>query len=189
PGDNPVLRWQESLKQAREEMASLRLNDAIARLTDLAIDVGRLRGTAVEDYLPVVLGSLGECYFHSGQHDRALEPTRQALERVRHRDDVEGIVAYLGNLYEIHRYRGEPQPAARQPEELASTCERKGDADQARRYRHQARLVRAGEPLLRVVIDVGGKRYELDEVLAGIEGAVRFLFERNRLALAPSRAL
>src|SRR5262249_58055199 len=55
PGDNPVLRWQESLKQAREEMASLRLNDAIARLTDLAIDVGRLRGTAVEDYLPVVL--------------------------------------------------------------------------------------------------------------------------------------
>src|SRR5262249_24485065 len=49
--------------------------------------------------------------------------------------------------------------------------------------------VRAGEPLLRVVLDVGGRRYELDEALQGVEGPVRFLYERNRRSLAPSDAL
>jgi hypothetical protein len=40
-----------------------------------------------------------------------------------------------------------------------------------------------------VVADVDGRRCELDEVLAGQAGAVRFAFERDRLTLRPAAAL
>src|SRR5262249_60624336 len=89
PGQNPAENWEARLKQVREDMASLRLAEAIARLNDLVIDVGLLRGSLVDAYLPLVLGTLGERYFQSGLHERALDPTRQALERVRNSNDDE----------------------------------------------------------------------------------------------------
>jgi tetratricopeptide (TPR) repeat protein len=189
PGSNPIERWDAILDQARQEMNELRYDEASARLTDLAIDIGRLKGSAVDAYLPVVFGSLGECHFQSGRADRAVEPTRQALALVRKSGDAEGILAYLGNLYETHRYLGQAEPAAACADELATLYEQMGQPGQARRYRNQSRLVRAGEPLLRIVLDVSGQRYELDEVIKGVEGSVKFLFERNRLALQPSQVL
>ncbi len=189
PGSNPVQRWQQELEQARREMSQLCYQEAAQRLTDLAIDVGQLRGTAVDAFLPVILGSLGECYFQLGQMERAIEPTRQALQRVRQGGDVQGVIAYLGNLYEIHRYQGRGQEAAACAEELAELHQQQGRPGEARRYRNQARLVRAGEPLLRVVVDLGGQRYELEEVPGGLSGSVRFLFERNRLTLRPAEVL
>src|SRR5207244_1337024 len=51
------------------------------------------------------------------------------------------------------------------------------------RYRRQAGLLRHGEPLLRVVADVSGQRYEIEEVIAGVEGSVRLVYERNRVTL------
>jgi tetratricopeptide (TPR) repeat protein len=189
PGDNPVERWRQALERARRDMAELRYREGAEQLTDLAIDVGRLRGTAVDSFLPVVLGSLGECWFQSGQAERAVEPTRQALERVRAADDTEGVAAYLGNLYEIFRYLDRRAEAADCADELAALAEQQGRPGDARRYRQQARLVRAGEPPVRVVVDLGGQRYEPDEVPGGLSGSVRFLFERNRLTLRPAQVL
>jgi tetratricopeptide (TPR) repeat protein len=187
--EDPTPRWDAALKQARQDMAVLRLADAVGRLTDLALEVGQSRDGAADAYVPVVLATLGECFFQAGQHDRALEATRQALEGFRKRNGDEGAEDYLGSLYEIHRYRGESEEAANCADQFAEALERRGRAAEAARYRKQARLVRAGEPLLRVVLDVGGNRYELDEALQGVEGPVRFLFERNRRSLAPSDAL
>ncbi len=186
---NPVERWQQVLQQGRDDMAGLRYPEATERLTDLVIDVGRLQGSAVEAYLPVVLGTLGECWFQASQADRALEPTRQALQRVRTSGDEEGIFAYLGNLYEMHRYLGQSDEAAACIEQLAALHEQKGHAAEARRYRKQALLVRTGEPLNRVVVDLAGQRYEVAEVPGGLSGSVKFLFERNRLTLRPAEAL
>ncbi len=56
-------------------------------------------------------------------------------------------------------------------------------------YRRQAALVRAGEPLCRVVVQVDGRRMEVDEVLAGAAGRLSFLIERNRLTLRPAQHL
>ncbi len=53
----------------------------------------------------------------------------------------------------------------------------------------QARLVRAGEPLNRVIVNLDGKRKELAEVLAGTPGKVQFAFVRNRITLRPAEAL
>jgi tetratricopeptide (TPR) repeat protein len=188
-GSNPVERWQQALAEARREMDQLRYQEAAARLTDLAIDVGRLKGSAVETYLPVILGSLGECYFHTGHAVRAVEPTRQALELVRKIGDPNGIAAYLGNLYELHRYLGQGAEAGACADELAQIHERQERTADARRYRNQARLVRAGEPLLRVIVDLGGQRYEVEEVPRGLAGTARFAFERNRLMLRPAQVL
>jgi tetratricopeptide (TPR) repeat protein len=188
PHPDPVIRWQRQLEQVQQRMEDLHYAEAAELLTDLLIDIGRLQGSAVDAYLPVAFGSLGECYFQGGQADRAIKPTRQALEIVTRTGDFDGMAAYLGNLYEIHRYLGQSAPAADCAERLATLAEQQGRSDQAVRYRKQAHLVRAGEPLNRVVVEMAGQRYELAEVLEGGKvGSVRFHFERNRITLRPAR--
>jgi tetratricopeptide (TPR) repeat protein len=166
-------------------MGELRYREAAGLLTDLLIDVRELRGSAVDAYLPVTYGYLGECYFQASQADRAVAPTAQALERASRCEDLEGVAAYLGNLYEIHRYLGQTSDAAQFAQRLAEVLARQGKAEEAERYARQAERVRAGEPLNRVVVDVDGQRFELAEVLRGQAGNVRFFFERNRLTLRP----
>jgi tetratricopeptide (TPR) repeat protein len=188
-GTNPLERWQKRVEEARSLKEDLHYRDAVTLLTDQLIDARKLKGSGVDAYLPVTLGELGECYFQLGEADRALAPTEQALEIVRRTGDTEGILAYLGNLYEAHRYLEQAEPAARCAEQLAEHLQQQGQADEARRYRSQAARVRAGEPRNRVVIDLDGRRLEVEEVLGGIEGRVRFLFERNKLTLRPAEVL
>jgi tetratricopeptide (TPR) repeat protein len=189
PESNPIVRWQQSLQEARKLKEELRYAEAVEKLNDLLIDVRSLKGSAVDAYLPVTLGELGECYFQSGEGNKAIAPTEQALEHVRRVGDAEGIRAYLGNLYEMHRYLDQPQKAADYADQLADHLDRFNQPHEARRYRNQARLVRQGEPLNRVVLEMNGVRYEVDEVLHGIEGGVRFYFERNKLMLHSAEVL
>jgi hypothetical protein len=65
PQDNPLLRWQEGLRQAEALMAELRYAEARQLLSDLLIDARGLRGSGVDTYLPITLGRLGECYFQA----------------------------------------------------------------------------------------------------------------------------
>lgn len=188
-GTNPIDRWRQSLDAVRKLKDDLRYPDAVAQLTDLLIDVRKLKGTAVDAYLPITLGELGECYFQSGDAVKALAPTRQALDLVQRAADHEGIRAYLGNLYEIHRYLDQPDEAANCMAQLADAHDRHGDATEARRCRARADFVRRGEPRNRVVVEINGQLYELDEVLQGIEGGVRFHFARHKLTLRPAETL
>ena len=121
--------------------------------------------------------NLGECAFQLGDAARSLPATRKALHLAREAGDAGLVAAILGNLYEVHRYLGDPT-AAENAEELARLS-----TEDAPRYLRQAALIRRGEPLLRVVADVDGRRYELEEVLAGIAGPVRLVYERDRLTL------
>ncbi len=187
PEDNPLWRWQEALRQTQAMMQELRYQEAAGRLSDLLIDVRELQGSGADAYLPLTYGRLGECYFQAGEAAKAVAPTRQALELCEKHGDVEGVIAYHGNLYEIHRYLGEAGPAAEHAERLAGVMVKAGREDDAAWYRKQAPLVRAGEPLNRVVALVGERRYELDDVPLVKDGRVQFLFERNRVSLQPSR--
>jgi len=183
--DNPAVRWQQLLEKVGSSMDDLRYAECIPLLTDQLIDVRGTSGSAVLAYLPVTYGYLGECYFQNGEPAKALAPTRQACDLVRRAGDREGMAAYLGNLYEIHRYLGQSEPAAQAAEELAEVLDTDKPAEAAR-YRRQADLVRAGEPLNRVIVNVDGQRHELEEVLAGTPGKLQFAFERNRLTLRPA---
>jgi tetratricopeptide (TPR) repeat protein len=188
-GDNPLVRWQQRLDHAQKAMDELRYRETAGVLTDLLIDVRGLKGSGPDAYLPPTFGLLGECYFQSGEVEKAVAPTEQALQICRRTGDVEGVATYLGNLYEIHRYRGASQRAADAAEELAERLGEQGQKAEAEQYTRQAQLVRQGEPLNRVIVNVDGRRRELDEVLAGTPGQVQFAFVRNRVTLRPAEAL
>jgi tetratricopeptide (TPR) repeat protein len=189
PKDNPLVRWQQDLEAARKEMEGFRYKRAVDRLKAVLAAVKELRGSGADAYLPVTHGSLGECYFQTGLAEKAVAPTKLALDLCRRSGDLEGVAAYLGNLYEIHRWLSQAQQAAICADELADVHDQRRQPDEAARYRRQAELVRKGEPPLRVIVAINGRRYEMDEVRAGVEGKIEFLLERNRLALRPSGAL
>lgn len=187
--DNPVVQWQKELDEAQKAMEELRYHETAGRLADLLIDVHELKGSGPDTYRAITLGLMGECYFQSGEADKAVAPTEQALQICRRTGDMEGLLTYLGNLYEIHRYRGNGRRAADAAEELAEQLAQLGRTAEADPYVRQARLVRAGEPLNRVIVNIEGQRKELDELLVGMQGKVQFAIVRNRLTLAPAQSL
>jgi tetratricopeptide (TPR) repeat protein len=172
----PPAEWPARLEQARAHMDALRYRAA----TDL------LRPLIASSPLPIALLMLGECRFQSGDSAGALVPTEQALNSLRNGGSTEELLAVLGNLYEIHRYRGDREKAATAAEEMATILDRQGHPERASQYRRQAALVRAGEPLCRAVAELNGARCEVDEVIAGRAGTVRFVLERNRVTLRPA---
>jgi hypothetical protein len=120
---------------------------------------------------PEHLAMLAECQFQQGRAAEAAATAQRGLDNST-RD--EGKTVLWGTLYEACRYAGDAAGAARACVELAR---------RDRKYLAQAAIVRQGEPLLRVVADIDGQRYEIDEVLVGVAGPVRLMFERNRLSL------
>jgi hypothetical protein len=60
-----------------------------------------------------------------------------------------------------------------------------GQAGPATKWRGRARLVRAGEPLNRVVVVVDGEQHELHDLPAVDELRGGFVFQRNRFTLSP----
>jgi tetratricopeptide (TPR) repeat protein len=139
-----------------------------------------------ESTSPLVLGKMGECHFQLGRPEEARELTMQALEQCRLASDGEGVRAYLGNLYEIDRYRGQGARAAKWAEQLAYEYTSLGQTALAERMRRRARVA-PNEPLSRVVAVTDEGTFELDEPF--FERSVQFAFERNRVTLQPCRAL
>lgn len=188
---NPVVTWQQTLGEAKELMGRLRYAEARQALSHAVAEARGLQGSAVDSLLPVTFGMLGECYFQLGEAATALDPTATALRLCEEQGDLAGILAYQGNLFEIHRYLGQAEPAALAAERCADALTAAGQADQAAAWRRQARVARVGEPLNRVVLMVegAGEREvdELDELQSVAGQRVNFIFKRNRLTLEPSR--
>lgn len=177
--DNPIEAWRETLSQANELREQLRLAEAVALLTDLLIDTRELAGSGVDTLRPPTYGLLGDLQFHRGQAADGLEPTRQALAGCEALGDHVGTRTYLTNLYEMHRSLDQRDDAAACAERL-STLPKNPWADW---FGAQAGIVRSGEPLNRVVVDVGTERFELSD--APTEGRLRFSFHRNRISRYP----
>jgi tetratricopeptide (TPR) repeat protein len=177
PESNPVLKWQQQLEQARQAMEELRYRETAELLTDLLIDVRGLRGSAADTYLPITYGYLGECYFQSAQADKAVAPTRQALELCERAGDAEGRLAYLGNLYEIHRYLGQAEEAAGYAERLRAHDEAAAllaTAVAAQAAKRGLLLLKAGiySNCIRVLCPLVLSDEELDEALSVWEAAL-----------------
>jgi tetratricopeptide (TPR) repeat protein len=190
--ENPIPRWEKGLRQAEALMKEVRFPEAIALLSDLLIDFHPLldvQGNVVASNLPLTYGHLGVSYFQTGRADKAVGSLEQALELCRRHGDAQGAIAHLGNLFEAHRYLGQSGPAADYAERLADAMTAQGNAGQAAWVRKQAAVVRAGEPLVRMVAEANDQRYELSELDAAAlrPGVyVSFVFYRNRTNLRPA---
>jgi tetratricopeptide (TPR) repeat protein len=189
PEDNPLVRWETELGRARDEMHALRYPEATRRLEELAAQTASLQGTGPDRMRPLTLGFLADAYFQQRRGERAVPLLQEALSRSRALRDRDGVIAYLGNLYEVHRYLGRPAEAARFADELAETFDANERPAEARRYRRLASIAREGAPKNRVVAVLDDdSRLELDE-LPKPSGRVRFVFERDRLTLRPAGVL
>jgi tetratricopeptide (TPR) repeat protein len=184
---NPVVVWQHALGEARELMGRLHYGEARQVLSNALAEARELVGSAVDSLLPVTYGMLGECCFQLGDAATALDPTATALRLCEEQGDQAGVLAYLGNLFEINRYLGQAELAAVAAERYADALTTAGEARQAAMWRQHAQLVRAGEPLNRVVVVVDGDQRELDDVHGVSEQRVQFVFKRSRLTLEPAR--
>ncbi len=196
---SPMDRWHEGLEASQKLLDDGAHREAATLLQTIVEETDGVRGSWVDEYLPVTLGMLGGAYFNAGLVERASEPTARALALCEEVQDEEGIAAYLTNLHEIRRYLGESKDAATLARALADRLDGR-DPDRARRMRTRARIIDGGEPRLRVVVlpPEGSGPVELDELhlLAPIVhdddhvhdddsmlGGLRFAFERNRVTL------
>jgi tetratricopeptide (TPR) repeat protein len=189
---SPLDRWHGSLERAHALLAESQYAEAATLLQAIVDETEGLRGSWVDRYLPITLGMLGSAHFNVGRVEDAAEPTRRALAICEATGDVEGVVAYLTNLHEIERWRGEVESAAGLADRLGEAL-RDGDPARARRYVERARRLRAGEPLVRVVVvpDNEATAVELDQLheLGDEPKRMTFAFERNRVTLGAAAAL
>jgi tetratricopeptide (TPR) repeat protein len=189
---SPIDRWHDSLERAQTLLREQKHAEAAALLQAIVDETAGLRGSWVDQYLPVTLGMLGTAHFNAGRVEEAVEPTRRALSICEGTGDVEGIVAYVINLHEIERWRGHAEAAAELADRLGELLAA-DDPARARRYVERARRLRAGEPLLRVVVVPEGSRngVELDQLheLPEQTSRMEFAFERNRVTLGAANAL
>ena len=185
--DNPITRWQEDLRAAFEAMTELRFADAAEQLRALLDSTHDLKGTGPDRLRPITLGYLGECLFHTAHAEEAVQHLDRALALCVAIEDAEGVLAYLRNLFEVHRYLGESEKAAKFAEQIARGLEASGEYGDE--YRQAATRLRAGEPPLRVIALVDGKKRELDAIESPTAGRIQLVFERNRLTLRPAQVL
>ena len=99
------------------------------------------------------------------------------------------MTVYAQGLYEINRYLGRGEQAADFAQLLAEMLEAGGRHREAARCRKRALLSRAGEPLNRVVVEVGDEQFELEEAPKLNQGTMRFGYARNRPMLHPAEVL
>lgn len=175
--------WQTDLGQAQQLMQELKLEEAkpiLQRCLDRASGVS---GAGVEKFLPLTLGFLGECYFHSNEMDKAAEYMEKAYQLCNMSGDIDAALAYRSNLYEIYRYTSQADKAIQCAEEIAQKQYDRGELVQASNWREQCKSVKAGEPNHRVVVRIAEELFELDEI-PKVEGEkVEFVLTRNRIEL------
>jgi tetratricopeptide (TPR) repeat protein len=126
---------------------------------------------------------LSQARFDVGDMDQALSHGRNALTLCEKAGDLDGICAYLNSLHDIRRYQGDSAEAANLADRLSEVLAQRQDPVGAKEWSRAARRYREGEPLCRIVIVVGDRAYEVEDVPRVVDQTVRFEFRRNRLAL------
>lgn len=187
---NPIARTQKKLSEVEAQLDKLEFESAIENLHELLQELQPYQdvsGNFVTTQLSKTWGHIGFCFFQLCQMDRATEPLERALALCQSNNDADGIVTYLWNLLEVHRYAGQAAAAARYAERLAETLAVQGNAGRAAWFRKQAAVIRDGEPLVRVVAQFSGQNHELDEITIPSGTRFHLVLYRNRLTLLRAR--
>ena len=183
-GENKPSSWRSALRQGIEKINQLRFSEAVQILEPFLVAGQHGLQAGAEEYQAITLGKLGECEYQLGHFDKAEAHLKKALGVCENQQDWDGVFAYLGNLYELERYRGKPDVAQAYAARLCQTLRAQGrstaQADQMWRT--------ANAPPVRVVASVGGVQMEVDELPLNA-GQVSFFLARNRPTLALASAL
>jgi hypothetical protein len=102
--DNPIIGWRRDLEAAQSLIDSDRAAQAVELLHAALAKTSMLRGSAVDTYRPRTYGMLGVAYFHTGDHLKAVEFTREAKVRCEELGDEDGVATYSGNLEHIRQF-------------------------------------------------------------------------------------
>src|SRR5271157_13500 len=187
--ENPLHKWDEALSRVRRLMDNLQYRDATKSLEMIVEEFESLHGSGRDLYLAVTYGDLAKCYLHCAEAAKALPAADAALRLCNKVGDTKGMANYAHGLYEINRYLGRGERAADFAQLLAEMLEAGGRHREAARYRKRAHLSLGGEPLNRVVVEVGDEQFELEEAPKLDHGTMRFGYQRNRQTLHPAEVL
>lgn len=181
--DAPDPVWSSAIAKAREHQHEGRYDQAVTALDTLVTEdlVGRNRA--------VTLGMLGAARFHGGHAAAAVAPLIEAIDTCERIGDTGGVLAWADGLFEVHRYLGAPEDAARAAETGAGAATILGQHEQSELRLTRAERVRAGEPLLRVIALRDGAELELDELTPEECAGVELALARNRVTLDGARQL
>lgn len=189
PEKNPLTRWEAAMTRAQALMKEGDYDEPHTLLENELIDSRKLIGTGPERYRAITLGMISQCRFHRGDVESALGPAQTAVEICEKAGDLQGVHAYLETAMQIRRYLGQASEAATLLERLAEVTDRMGRRAESHVLKRRAAVVRAGEPLCRVLLVIDGHRYEVDDAPRARNGRVDFEFERNRLPLGRCNVL
>lgn len=181
----PDVEWEHKMAKVRELMDYDQYREAEAALRELMPLAEQLRGDDVKRCFPMTCTHLAECLFLQGDLERAAGFSERAAARCEADGDHEGVERCLSGLYEFQRYRADTDGAAATLERMAGALDRAQRTDEGAQWRRQAAIVRAGEPLCRVVAELDGKTMEVSD-LPVPTSSVRFVFKRNRFTLPQS---
>ncbi len=186
PDDNPLVAVDQWYGDLPKRMHGLEYETLIEEANAFLEEFKSLQGDAARLNECYVHGRLGELLFHSGLASEAVEPFQAALEICDRRQDVEGQIAYLNNLLEVHCYLNDGQaiPVA---ERLLRVNRDNGLATEETEKRIDR--LKEGEPLCRVVCVRDGVEIELSELNEAGEGSYQFQFRRNRISLHKATSL
>ncbi len=174
PESNPLDRFGSVLEQAQQMMGEGRFKEAAASLAAPMAGAQKLKGSGADQFLAVANGITAQCRFHGGEVESAVAPAEASAAAFEKMSEPQGLGTALTTLYEIQRWRGKGELAAAAADRLAKLDET---------WRKQAAIVRAGEPLVRVVVRVEERMFELGDAPAVTDGSAQFLFRRNRTTL------
>ncbi|MCI0408137.1 MAG: tetratricopeptide repeat protein, partial [Acidobacteria bacterium] len=189
PETDPLKEWGAGFRTALQLMEEARYAEARDRLSSLIDHLRGLQGVGLDRNLALTLGRLGECHLQGGEASKAIPCMDQALELCRQSGDNEGIVAYLANLYEAHRYLGDSRQAFEAAKARAAVLHGLGRSSEAADYERRAAMASRGEPLNRVVALVKGERFEVRDVEVFPDQNIQLVYERNRITLRPAELL
>ncbi len=190
PGEaDPTQAWRRTLKHARALMEELDFERAAAMLGDFLIDVRHAPGSVADNYVAAANSLLGQCDFLRGRVQEAEAPLARAAEMCEAARQPGNLRANLETLFEVYRYLGRGEQAAAVAERIAELCLRVDEAPQGEYWRRQGAVLRAGEPLNRVVVRLGERYLELDQAFPEPGEGVELMYRRNRLTLRSAQLL
>ncbi len=190
PGQaEPPSSWRATLKHARALMEELDFDRAAGMIGDFLIDIRDFRGSAVGNYVAAANSLLGQCDFLRGRVREAEAPLVLAARICEEAGQPANLRANLETLFEVYRYLGRGEQAAGLAERIAGLCARLGETRQGEYWGEQAVILRAGEPLNRVVVRLGDRYLELDRAFPEAGEDVELVYRRNRLTLRSAQML
>ena len=101
---NPMEQWDKDLTAARALIADHRAPDAVPLLQAILSALETVSGSAVQNYRPKVLGTLGIALAEIGDKREAVKVTKEALLLCQSAGDDEGIRVYTHNLDRFGTY-------------------------------------------------------------------------------------